>query len=208
MSKPWVLFLGGKLPVKNFKAYSAILLTAFIIVVSPSYAQMQCICHSKQPAMRRMHETIGMTGCGNCHKQNENLMSKRNAKDSATKASLAKRIREDESCVPCHDSQGAIKKEIHSSKSTMGISGTLYCPKDKLRFSPDIKSCSKCGGILLNIDEIMTKSRKSPSNEICMECHRVEEVQQIERHTIFNNEKLRKCLDCHKGHDDCGSCHH
>jgi len=158
--------------------------------------------------MKHMHEIIGVTNCGDCHKKNENLMSKKTEKDSATKANLAKRISEDNFCVPCHDSQGGIKKEIYSNKSAMGISGTLYCPKDKLSFSPDNKACSKCGGNLLNMDELMARSRRNPSNEICMECHLVEEVRQIKRHTLFNNDKLGKCLDCHKGHNDCGSCHH
>lgn len=190
------------------KVCSIVFWMALTIAISPAYAQMECICHSKQPAMRRMHETIGMTGCGNCHKKDENLMSKRNEKDSVTKTNMAKRLGEDKFCVPCHDSQGVIKKEIYSNKSTMGISGTLYCPKDKLRFSPDNKLCSKCGGTLLNIDELMARSRRSPSNEICMECHLMEEVRQIKQHTIFNNDTPGKCLDCHKGHDDCGSCHH
>jgi hypothetical protein len=196
--------------VKSMKVCSIAFafLMALTIAISPAYAQIECRCHSKQPAMKRMHKTIGMTGCGNCHTKDENLMSKRTEKGSTTKANLAKRISEDKFCVPCHDSQGAIKNGIYSNESPMGISGTLYCPKDKLRFSPDNKSCSKCGGALLNMDELMVRSRRSPSNEICMECHMMEEVRQIKRHTIFNNDKLGKCLDCHKGHDNCGSCHH
>lgn len=194
--------------MKSVKVCSIVFFVTLAIAIAPGYAQMECKCHSKQPAMRRMHKLIGMTGCGNCHKKDENLMSKKNEQDSTAKVDLAKRIREDKLCIPCHDSQGAIKKAIYSEKNTMGISGMLYCPKDKLTFSPDNQSCSKCGGALLNIDELMARSRRSPSNEICMECHRMEEVRQIKRHTIFNNDKLEKCLDCHKGHDDCGSCHH
>lgn len=172
------------------------------------YSQVECICHSKQPAMKRMHETTGMTVCGNCHKKNENLMSKRGKDDIAGKASLAKRIREDTSCVPCHDSQGVIKNDVLFNTSAMSIADTLYCPKDKLKLPPSNKSCPICGGILLNINEMMARSRSNPSNEVCKECHMVEEVQQIKRHSIFNHEKLGKCLDCHAGHDDCGSCHH
>ena len=194
--------------MKLLRACTNIFSIVFIIAVSPSYAQMECKCHSKQPAMRRMHERIGITGCGNCHKKEENLMSKRNEKDSSADADLAKRKKEDSFCIPCHDSQGSTRKGIQAEKVAVGISGSLYCPKDKLRFPAGSRSCSRCGGALLNVDELMERSRNSPSNEICMQCHIPEEVRQIKRHTIFNNEKLKKCLDCHTGHNDCGGCHH
>jgi hypothetical protein len=135
-------------------------------------------------------------------------MSKRNERDPGADANLAKRKREDKFCIPCHDSQGSARKEIPPQKVAMGISGSLYCPKDKLRFSAGSKACLNCGGALLNMDELMASSRNSPSNEICVECHMADEVHQITRHSIFNKEKLNKCLDCHTGHSDCGSCHH
>jgi hypothetical protein len=155
-----------------------------------------------------MHETLGMSGCGNCHTKNENLMSKKGEKDPKADENLARRAIEDRSCVPCHDSRGSIKKEIRADQKAVVIAGTLYCPKDKMRFSSDSRTCSKCGGILLNIDELMAKSRTDPSDDICRECHWVEEVQQIKQHTMLNANRLKKCLDCHQGHDDCGSCHH
>jgi hypothetical protein len=200
------LVLRGQLLMKLLRACLNFLLIAF--AASPSYAQMECKCHSKQPAMVRMHNKIGFTGCGNCHKKDENLMSKRNEKAPGAEADLAKRKREDKYCIPCHDSQGPARKENQPEKASMGISSSLYCPKDKLKFPAGSKTCSKCGGALLNVDELMERSHSSPSNEICMECHMAEEVRQIKRHTIFNNEKLKKCLDCHTGHNDCGSCHH
>jgi hypothetical protein len=189
------------------------LLLAGTLAISPCFAQMksakkECTCHSKQPAMKRMHETIGFNGCGNCHSKNENLMSGKNQVDANRKAVLAKRIREDQACIPCHDSQGKLKKADHSGTDIPSIMDTLYCPKDKLRFSAGTRLCSKCGGSLLNISELTERSRRNPSNELCMECHRMEEVQQIKRHTIFNATKLKQCLDCHQGHDDCDSCHH
>ncbi len=194
--------------MKSLRTCSNIVLMTFIIGISHSYAQMQCVCHSKQPAMRRMHEQIGIKDCGNCHKKDEDLMSKKTEKDSSVKANLAKRFRDDTFCAPCHDSQGSVKKGIQDRTTNMAISGTLYCPKDRMKFSPDSRFCSKCGGALLNINELMAQSRKTPSNGICVECHMTEEVQQIKRHAIFNNEKLKQCLDCHQGHNDCGSCHH
>jgi hypothetical protein len=149
-----------------------------------------------------------MIGCGNCHKKGENLMSRGSEKSVATKEDLLKRRREDTFCIPCHNAHGSNAKGAHSGGHSMAISGILYCPKDKLRFSPDTNACSKCGGMLLNIDEVMTRSRRNPSNEICKECHLSEEVRQIGRHAIYNQAKLRQCLDCPKGHDDCASCHH
>jgi hypothetical protein len=198
--------------MKCLRLFSTVLLMTGILAISPGFAQMnsakkECKCHSKQPAMKRMHETIGFNGCGNCHSKNENLMSGRNQVDPNRTAVLAKRIGEDQACIPCHDSQGMLKKEVHSGQGIPNISGTLFCPKDKLRFSAGTALCSKCGGSLLNINELTERSHRNPSNEICMECHRMEEVQQIRRHTIFNATKLKQCLDCHEGHDDCGSCH-
>ena len=185
------------------------LLLVLMILVSNSYAQMkECRCHSRQPAMKHMHETIGFTGCGNCHSKDENLMSPGGKADPKRKERLASRIQTDKFCIPCHDSHGAVKKDILSSQEAMSITGTLFCPKDKLRFEPGMVSCSKCGGPLIDINQIMEISRKSPSNEICIRCHAIEEVRQIERHTIFNSTKLKECLDCHQGHDDCGACHH
>ncbi len=183
-------------------------LFAFQVATAPSNAQMQCICHSKQPAMKRMHEMTGKTGCGNCHTKDENLMSKREGKDPAAKANTERRQKEDRLCVPCHSKKEGIAKEAGLNKDAMGISGTLYCPKDKLKLPPDSKRCPKCSGPLLNMDALMATSAQSPSNDICMNCHLSEEIQQIKRHTIFNNEKLKKCLDCHTGHSDCGNCHH
>jgi nitrate/TMAO reductase-like tetraheme cytochrome c subunit len=155
-----------------------------------------------------MHETIGFDGCGKCHSKNDNLMSRKDKVDPNRKAALAKRAGEDPSCIPCHDSQGKLKKAAHSGADIPSIMGTLYCPKDKLRFSAGTQLCSKCGGSLLSISAVTERSHRNPSNEICMECHRMEEVQQIKRHTIFNANKLKQCLDCHRGHDDCDSCHH
>jgi hypothetical protein len=199
--------------MKSLRRCSIALSIAWILAVLPCFAQMnsaqeECRCHSKQPAIKRMHETIGFNGCGNCHAKNEDLMSRKDRPDPGKKAVLAKRIREDTFCVPCHDSNGSVKKEIYAGKREMTISGTSFCPKDKLRFAAGTKSCSKCGGPLININQVMAISSKNPSNEICIGCHAMEEVIQIDRHKIYNNNKLSKCLDCHKGHDDCGSCHH
>ena len=190
------------------KFHLLLLLVFLSIAISPAYAQMECKCHSKQPTMRRMHEIIGFSGCGNCHAKGENLMSANRKTVPDRKADLAKRIREDKACVPCHDSNGLVKKEIYSNSRVMGISNTLYCPKDKVRFSSGTKACSRCGGPLLDINALMALSRTSPSNEICAKCHLTEEVRQIKQHTARKPDMMNRCLDCHRGHNDCGSCHH
>ena len=179
-----------------------------IIPAYPSYAQKECKCHSKQPAMKRMHEITGFANCGDCHSKNENLMSGKNKNGNTAKRDLSKRFKDDKFCIPCHSPDGLIKKEIFAGIEKIRISGTLFCPKDKARFPAGTNACAKCGGSLINIDESMERSRKNPSNGICIECHPMEEVHKIKRHGIFNAEKLQRCLDCHEGHDDCGSCHH
>jgi hypothetical protein len=188
------------------------IMTALLLMLMastlPSYAQMECKCHSKQPAMRRMHEIIGFSGCQNCHTKRENLMSGDRKTGPERKSDLARRIREDKTCIPCHESEGTVKKEIYSNRTMMEISGTLYCPKDKMKYSSGTKTCSKCGGPLLDINALMAQSRTNPSNEICRKCHMKEEVQQIRQHIALSPDVMNRCLDCHKGHNDCGSCHH
>ena len=93
---------------------SMLLLTILGISVLPSYAQMECKCHSKQPSMKRMHEITGFSRCGDCHSKNENLMSGNRNTSPDRKADLAKRIREDKACIPCHEPDGQVKKEIYS----------------------------------------------------------------------------------------------
>ncbi len=190
----------------GFRFNVLLLLMAILVPISSADAQMECKCHSKQPAMRRMHEIIGFSGCGDCHAKGENLMS--GNRNPNRKTDLAKRMREDKSCIPCHDSNGLVKKAIYSKSKIMGIAGTLYCPKDKISLPPGTKACSKCGGPLLSINALMARSQTSPSNEVCINCHSKEEVQQIEQHAALKPHMVNQCLDCHKGHNDCGSCHH
>jgi hypothetical protein len=58
--------------MKFLGPWATALFIAGILAISPCFAQMnsakkECKCHSKQPAMKHMHETIGFNGCGNCH---------------------------------------------------------------------------------------------------------------------------------------------
>ena len=158
--------------------------------------------------MRRMNEIIGFSGCGDCHAKGENLMSANRKASLDRKADLAKRIRTDKACIPCHDSNGLVKKEVYRNSKRMGISGTLYCPKDKVSFSPGTRACSKCGGTLLDVNALMARSRANPSNEICAKCHLTQEIQQVKQHAALKPDVVNGCLDCHRGHNDCASCHH
>jgi len=189
--------------------FPALWVLLMAVSVCPAYEQKECRCHSKRSAMKRMHEAIGFANCGNCHSKSENLMSgNRNTNNDAAQTISKKRFTEDQFCIPCHDSQGAMKKNMPAGVDRMNISGTLYCAKDKLRFPAGTKSCPNCGSSLININEFMEKSRAKPSNQICMECHLPNDVQAVKRHGLFNAAKLQRCLDCHKGHDNCGGCHH
>ncbi len=173
------------------------------------YSAPECRCHSKNSSMRRMHEMIGFKNCGNCHKKNKNLMTSQydEQKDEKYIEGLKKRLSEDKFCIPCHNSDGTIKKEIYKNSEAMKISDTYFCPVDKLRFPEKLNSCPKCGGKLININFLMEESKKNPSNKICRECHPDIEAQNIDAHITFKKEKLNKCLDCHADHDDCGNCH-
>jgi len=174
----------------------------------PSYAQPGCQCHSDQPGMKRMHEVIGFKDCANCHSKDENLMSGEEKKDGNPRQRLGIRFQTDGFCNPCHDSEGLLKKARFGADSHKPISGTLFCPKDGLSYPAGTKVCSECGGVLLNIDELMERSHTSPSNDVCLACHTMEQVKKTESHSNFREDKLAMCIDCHAGHEDCGSCHH
>jgi hypothetical protein len=57
------------------------------------------VCHSKNPAMVKMHKAVQGRGCFDCHKVGEKLMGKGQPKDLA---SLLKRRGADPLCVECH----------------------------------------------------------------------------------------------------------
>lgn len=57
------------------------------------------VCHSKNPAMVRMHQAVQGRGCFGCHKVGERLMGKGEPKDPE---SLLKRRVSDPLCVECH----------------------------------------------------------------------------------------------------------
>ena len=56
-------------------------------------------CHSKNPAMVRMHKALQGRNCFDCHKIGEKLMGKAVPKDKATQI---KRSLTDPLCVECH----------------------------------------------------------------------------------------------------------
>ena len=64
------------------------------------------VCHSKNPAMVRMHKATQAkgTGCFDCHRVGEKLMGKGQPKD---RDSLLKRRVADPVCVGCHGKSGA-----------------------------------------------------------------------------------------------------
>jgi hypothetical protein len=74
---------------------------ALILAVFPTPAPaFECtVCHSKNPAMVRMHQALQGRNCFDCHKVGENLMGKSQPKD---RESLLARRTSDPLCVPCH----------------------------------------------------------------------------------------------------------
>lgn len=79
--------------------------TALLGALFLSYGAAQAfeckVCHSKNPAMVRMHKATQAKeiGCFDCHKVGEKLMGKGQPKDPA---SLVKRRVADPVCVECH----------------------------------------------------------------------------------------------------------
>ena len=65
-------------------------------------------CHSKNPAMVRMHQAVQGRDCFACHKIGEKLMGKGIPKD---KAAQMKRRESDPLCVECH--QKPVRQTLH-----------------------------------------------------------------------------------------------
>ncbi len=76
-----------------------------LTVAAPLAHAFQCnTCHSKNPAMVRMHKAVQSTeiGCFDCHKVGENLMGKAQPKD---RESLLARRKSEPGCTQCHEKQ-------------------------------------------------------------------------------------------------------
>ena len=81
------------------------MLTTLLIPKTSSYAFECTVCHSRNPAMVRMHKALQGKGCFDCHKVGAKLMGKGQPKD---RESLLKRRQTEEICLPCH---GASQKQ-------------------------------------------------------------------------------------------------
>lgn len=71
----------------------------FLLTAQTAHAYQCNECHSKNPAMVRMHKAVQGRGCFDCHRIGERLMGKGIPKDKATQ--LARRA-SDPLCVECH----------------------------------------------------------------------------------------------------------
>jgi nitrate/TMAO reductase-like tetraheme cytochrome c subunit len=77
-------------------------LAGFCLTDVRAATAMECnVCHSKNPAMVKMHKATKEKGinCFDCHKLGEKLMGKSQPKD---RDSLLKRRVVDEACKGCH----------------------------------------------------------------------------------------------------------
>jgi hypothetical protein len=77
------------------------LIPVLVCLLSASSAHaFQCnVCHSKNPAMVRMHKALQGRNCFDCHKVGEKLMGKGVPKDKA--AQMQRRVTEP-ICLECH----------------------------------------------------------------------------------------------------------
>lgn len=69
------------------------------LISSPADAFECKVCHSKNPAMVKMHTELRGQGCFGCHKMGDRLMGKGKPKD---RESQLKRRQTEELCLPCH----------------------------------------------------------------------------------------------------------
>jgi polyferredoxin len=91
----------------------AALVTMFLLT-SQTVQAFECNeCHSKNPAMVRMHKAVQGRDCFGCHKIGEKLMGKGVPRD---KAPQVKRRESDPLCAECHQKQ--IRQPLKSGKVT------------------------------------------------------------------------------------------
>lgn len=185
-----------------------------------------CTCHSKNPAMVRMHDELGGTNCGLCHRKNENLMDPDRAPTQPE--DIKRRIKEENICGDCHLEDGSVVSSADKNKTK--ISGALFCPKCKKQISTKDTSCPECGGKvvkegsgwrctscgpLVDVDKVAALSKEKPSNEICKLCHFDDHELGFQHSGVegYNKRKenvpggLSNCLACHESHNQCGGCH-
>ncbi|GFO53556.1 hypothetical protein GMSM_05630 [Geomonas sp. Red276] len=74
-------------------------LVALLLVSQSAYAFECHECHSKNPAMVKMHKALEGRNCFDCHKIGEKLMGKAVPKD---KSAQLRRSQTDPMCVECH----------------------------------------------------------------------------------------------------------
>lgn len=71
-----------------------------LVFVAQAAHGFECkVCHSKNPAMVRMHKALQGRNCFDCHRVGEKLMGKGIPKD---KAAQVKRRESEETCFECH----------------------------------------------------------------------------------------------------------
>lgn len=78
---------------------SLLLIVLLALVPATAHAFECTVCHSKNPAMVKMHTAARGQGCFGCHKVGERLMGRKQPKD---RESLLARRRTDDNCLPCH----------------------------------------------------------------------------------------------------------
>lgn len=86
---------------------SRIALSCALLLCRTEADAFECrVCHSKNPAMVRMHKATQAKeiGCFDCHRVGEKLMGKGQPKDR--ESSLKRRVA-DPACVECHNKAAA-----------------------------------------------------------------------------------------------------
>ncbi|MCM2358527.1 MAG: cytochrome c3 family protein [Geobacteraceae bacterium] len=85
--------------MRRSKTTAAALYCLLTFLAGTAHAFECKVCHSKNPAMVRMHKAVQGRGCFDCHRVGEKLMGKGQPKD---RESLLKRRVADPLCVECH----------------------------------------------------------------------------------------------------------
>jgi hypothetical protein len=87
-------------PVQTRGLMKKLIMTLALVLATGTAYGYECkVCHSKNPAMVRMHKALQGRNCFDCHKMGEKLMGKGIPKD---KAAQIKRRESEQICFECH----------------------------------------------------------------------------------------------------------
>lgn len=180
----------------------------FFLLTATAQAEFSCTCHSKRAATKTMHEALVGRDCFSCHARGEKLRKKGGIPPEKHEEFMKRRL-VDALCLECHANDKIKQSAAKESKPEISpFFGQTYCPKCRKTGPQNIIECARCGEPVIDLEKTMRESALNPDPAICKKCHYIDEdlaTKHAEVEEGLNHDS--DCLECHKGHNECGGCH-